>query len=110
MPTTVVIGAGKMSPKDLIAVVKKTPFDDSEAQRLIDVLLNKQSGGGSVSNDWVDTGKGGQQNEVKKLQTALVNKEAASEEEAAKVKSITDRMNVRRTPCHSIMIMMMCFV
>ena len=50
---------------DLIRVVQRTFFDDAEAQELIDVLLNKQAGGGSRTGEWQDTAKGGQGNDVK---------------------------------------------
>lgn len=49
-------GSAKASPRELITAVKKTAFDDAEAQQLIDILLNKQAGGSTSNGDWVDTG------------------------------------------------------
>ncbi len=89
-------GPSRLTPGELIAAVKKTPLDDSEAQRLIDVILNKQGGGGGDGGDWVDTSKGSHTNEVKNLQRQLEEKKVLLEEEAARTKSITDRMNLLR--------------
>ena len=36
------VAAGKMTPRALIAAVKRTPLNDHDAQQLIDILLNKQ--------------------------------------------------------------------
>ncbi len=70
-----------MTSRQLLQAVKKTWLDESEAQQLIDVLLNKQaggdgggggggagSGGGSVGEGgrgWVDAGGKGQGGEVR---------------------------------------------
>ena len=46
------------SPKELLAVVKKTSFNDAEAQKLIDLLLTKQSGDAlNTSDEWIEKGK-----------------------------------------------------
>ena len=57
--------ASASNAHDLIRVVQRTFFDDAEAQELIDVLLNKQAGGGSRTGEWQDTSKGGQGNDVR---------------------------------------------
>ena len=56
---------GKMGARELINIVKKTPFEESEAQQMIELLLNKQAGAPSSGGDWVDTGNKGQANEVR---------------------------------------------
>lgn len=59
----------KLGPKELMNMVKKTTFDETEAQQMIEVLLNKQAGTSSGGGDWVDTGNKGQ-NEVWAVQKA----------------------------------------
>ena len=80
---------------ELIAVVKKTSFDDSEAQTLIDILLTKQSGAAvNDSMGWVENSKS--ENELQKLQNQLKDKQSQLEEESQRCKSVTDRMNQLR--------------
>lgn len=98
---------GKLQPRELISVVKKTALDDGQVQQLIDILLNKQAGSssaGAPSTEWIEppSAKGGAQNETKTLQRALQDKETALEEERVKVKSITERMHVLRQELNQV--------
>lgn len=86
--------AGNHGSKDLLSIVEKTVMNDFEAQQLIDVLLNKQSGsftGGD--NEWVEQGK---MSETSKLQKQIGELEKAMEEEVAKGKSFKDKMTELR--------------
>ena len=61
--TVAAAASGKLTSRELLQAVKKTWLDESEAQQLIEVLLNKQAGGGagdggSGTRGWVDAGKG----------------------------------------------------
>jgi len=56
-----------VTANDLLAAVKRSQLNELEAQRMIDVLLNKQSGGGrggAGDSGWVDAGKNSYSNEV----------------------------------------------
>jgi ribosome-binding protein 1 len=83
------------NPKDLLAIVKKTAFNDVEAQKLIDVLLTKQSGDPhNTSEEWIEKGK---PTESQKLRQELNETIQALEEERIKGKSFSDKMtNLRR--------------
>jgi len=83
------------NPKDLLAIVKKTAFNDVEAQKLIDVLLTKQSGDPlNTSEEWIEKGK---PTESQKLRQELNETIQALEEERMKGKSFSDKMtNLRR--------------
>ncbi|XP_059095012.1 ribosome-binding protein 1-like isoform X2 [Tigriopus californicus] len=95
---------GKLQPRELISVVKKTALDDGEVQQLIDILLNKQAGSsaGSPATEWIEPTAKGAQNETKNLQRQLVEKETALEDERVKVKSITERMHVLRQELNQV--------
>ncbi len=74
--------------------MKKTWLDETEAQQLIDALLNKQAGGtGASSSGWVESGAKGQAGELKALQKRLDERSSALEEEVARNKSITNKMH-----------------
>ena len=46
------------TPKELLATIKKTAFNDVEAQKLIDVLLTKQQGDPlNTSEEWIEKDK-----------------------------------------------------
>merc|ERR1719431_1092191 len=83
------------NPKELLAIVKKTAFNDVEAQKLIDVLLTKQSGDPlNTSEEWIEKGK---PTESQKLRQELNETIQALEEEKIKGKSFSDKMtNLRR--------------
>jgi len=83
------------NPKDLLTVVKKTAFSDSEAQQLIDVLLTKQSGPADLNNseEWIEKGK---PSESQKLKMQLNEMEKQLEEEQMKGKSFQDKMAALR--------------
>jgi len=82
--------AAKFQAKDLLTVVEKTVLNDFEAQQIIDVLLNKQSGNFSTgADDWVEQGK---PSETTKLQKRIDEMEKALEEETAKGQSFKDKM------------------
>jgi chromosome segregation ATPase len=86
--------AGNRGNKDLLSIVEKTVMNDFEAQQLIDVLLNKQSGNFSAGdNEWVEQGK---MSETSKLQKQIAELEKAMEEETAKGKSFKDKMTELR--------------
>lgn len=84
---------GGLQVHEIISTVKKTPFEDAEAQTLIDILLNKQAGGGGVpnGNGWVQPGNSG--NEVKQLQRALIEKDDIIVQQEALNKNLAERMN-----------------
>jgi len=78
------------NPKDLLSVIKKTAFNDAEAQKLIDVLLTKQSGDPlNTSEEWIEKGK---PTESQKLRQELNETIQALEEERMKGKSFSDKM------------------
>jgi len=84
------------NPKDLLTVIKKTAFSDSEAQLLIDVLLTKQSGPGenlNNSEEWIEKGK---PTESQKLKQQLGELEKLLGEEQMKGKSFQDKMAALR--------------
>ncbi|TRY78638.1 hypothetical protein TCAL_12555 [Tigriopus californicus] len=103
-PTSRAPPIGKLQPRELISVVKKTALDDGEVQQLIDILLNKQAGSsaGSPATEWIEPTAKGAQNETKNLQRQLVEKETALEDERVKVKSITERMHVLRQELNQV--------
>lgn len=46
------------NPRDLLTTIKRTAFNDEEAQAVINVLLTKQSGGPlNTSEEWIEQGK-----------------------------------------------------
>ena len=82
------------NPKDLLSIVKKTAFNDVEAQKLIDVLLTKQSGDPlNTSEEWIEKGK---PTESQKLRQELNETIQALEEEKMKGKSFSDKMTSLR--------------
>eukprot|EP00092_Neocalanus_flemingeri_P039010 GFUD01042466.1.p1 GENE.GFUD01042466.1~~GFUD01042466.1.p1 ORF type:complete len:755 (-),score=310.89 GFUD01042466.1:753-3017(-) len=82
--------AGPANPKDLLSVIKKTAFNDAEAQKLIDVLLTKQSGDPlNTSEEWIEKGK---PTESQKLRAELNETFQVLEEERMKCKSFSDKM------------------
>jgi len=82
------------NPKDLLSIVKKTAFNDVEAQKLIDVLLTKQSGDPlNTSEEWIEKGK---PTESQKLRQELNETIQALEEERMKGKSFSDKMTCLR--------------
>ncbi len=84
----------KLDVGEIISVVKKTSFDDSEAQHLIDVLLSKHSGvNANADSSWVDTANDASKN----LQKQLNEARNALDEEIARGKSLTDRVKYLRT-------------
>jgi len=67
------------SPRDLLTAIKKTSFNDEEAQAVINVLLTKQSGGPlNTSEEWIEQGK---PSETKQLKQELNEAFKALEEE-----------------------------
>jgi len=87
--------AAPANPKDLLSIIKKTAFNDVEAQKLIDVLLTKQSGDPlNTSEEWIEKGK---PTESQKLRQELNETIQVLEEERMKGKSFSDKMtNLRR--------------
>jgi len=82
------------NPKDLLSIVKKTAFNDVEAQKLIDVLLTKQSGDPlNTSEEWIEKGK---PTESQKLRQELNETIQALEDERMKGKSFSDKMTCLR--------------
>jgi len=67
------------TPRDLLAAVKKTSFNDEDAQAMINVLLTKQSGDAlNTSEEWIEQGK---PSETKQLKQELAEAFKALEEE-----------------------------
>lgn len=99
-PAKVSAPKAKMNAKELIGVVKKTPFDANEAQTLIDILLNKSSGLTTAGENWVEKpstkAKNTDMDQVKALKKELEDKVLALREQEDRNKSITDRMNLLR--------------
>jgi len=87
--------ASVSSPKELLSIVKKTAFNDAEAQKLIDVLLTKQSGDSlNTSDEWIEKGK---PTESQKLRQELNETLRMFEEEKTKSKSFSDKVtNMRK--------------
>jgi len=82
------------NPKELLTIIKKTSFNDAEAQKLIDVLLTKQSGDAlNTSDEWIEKGK---PTEAQKLKQELSDTVLYLEEEKLKVKSFTDKLTSMR--------------
>lgn len=83
-----------LNPKELLAFVKKTAFNDTEAQKLIDVLLTKQSGDAlNTSDEWIEKGK---PSESQKLKQELSETLHSLEDERNKVKSFSDKLTTLR--------------
>jgi len=94
VPTEVAAPAAPTSPKELLSIVKKTAFNDTEAQKLIDVLLTKQSGDSlNASDEWIEKGK---PTETQKLKQELSETIHYLEDEKMKVKSFGDKLTVMR--------------
>merc|ERR1711971_377087 len=94
VPTEVAAPAAPTSPKELLSIVKKTAFNDTEAQKLIDVLLSKQSGDSlNASDEWIEKGKPA---ETQKLKQELSETIHYLEEEKMKVKSFSDKLTALR--------------
>jgi len=72
--------ASTTNPRDLLAVIKKTAFNDEEAQAMINVLLTKQSGDSSLntSEEWIEQGK---PSESQRLKQELAEVTKSLEEE-----------------------------
>jgi len=86
--------AASANPKDLLSIIKKTAFNDAEAQNLIDVLLTKQSGDPlNTSEEWIEKGK---PTESQKLRQELNETIHVLEEERMKGKSFSDKMTSLR--------------
>lgn len=67
------------TPRDLLAAIQRTCFNDEEAQAVINVLLTKQSGGPlNTSEEWIEPGK---PSEAQKLKQELGEANRALEEE-----------------------------
>ena len=67
------------TPRDLLAAVKRTSFNDEDAQAMINVLLTKQSGDAlNTSEEWIEQGK---PSETKQLKQELAEAFKALEEE-----------------------------
>jgi len=66
------------TPRELLATIKRTPFNDEEAQAVINVLLTKQSGGPLNNEEWIEQGK---PSESQKLKQELTEVCKALEEE-----------------------------
>merc|ERR1719225_2008067 len=67
------------TPKDLLTAIKKTSFNDEDAQAIINVLLTKQSGDAmNTSEEWIEQGK---PSETKQLKQELTEAFKALEEE-----------------------------
>ena len=78
----------------MLTIVKKTSFNDAEAQKLIDVLLTKQSGDAlNTSDEWIEKGK---PTEAQRLKQELSDTVRYLEEEKSKVKSFTDKLTSMR--------------
>jgi len=91
---TVPTEAASANPKDLLSIIKKTAFNDVEAQKLIDVLLTKQSGDPlNTSEEWIEKGK---PTESQKLRQELNETIQVLEEERMKGKSFSDKMTSLR--------------
>merc|ERR1719341_3121823 len=89
VPTEVAAPAAPTSPKELLSIVKKSAFNDTEAQKLIDVLLTKQSGDSlNASDEWIEKGK---PTETQKLKQELSETIHYLEDEKMKVKSFGDK-------------------
>jgi len=85
---------GGSNPKDLLSVIKKTAFNDAEAQEIIDVLLTKQSGDMlNSSEEWIEKGK---PSESQKLKLQLGEMEKSLNEEQVKGKSLQDKLTSLR--------------
>jgi len=94
VPTEVAAPAAPTSPKELLSIVKKTAFNDTEAQKLIDVLLTKQSGDSlNTSDEWIEKGK---PTETQKLKQELSEAIHYLEDERMKVKSFSDKLTAMR--------------
>ena len=86
--------ASVASPKELLSIVKKTAFNDAEAQKLIDVLLTKQSGDSlNTSDEWIEKGK---PTESQKLRQELNEALHMFEEEKNRNKSYSDKVAAMR--------------
>ena len=86
--------AAPPSPKELLTIVKKTSFNDAEAQKLIDLLLTKQSGDAlNTSDEWIEKGK---PTETQKLKQELGELEEVLKEERMKNKSFTDKFSAMK--------------
>jgi len=82
------------NPKELLTIVKKTAFNDAEAQKLIDVLLTKQSGDSlNTSDEWIEKGK---PTETQKLKQDLSEMMHYLDDERLKVKSFSDKLTAMR--------------
>ena len=82
------------TPKELLSIVKKTAFNDAEAQKLIDVLLTKQSGDSlNTSDEWIEKGK---PTESQKLRQELNEALHMFEEEKNRNKSYSDKVAAMR--------------
>jgi hypothetical protein len=67
------------TPRDLLAAIQRTCFNDEEAQAVINVLLTKQSGGPlNTSEEWIEPGK---PSEAQRLKQELGEASQALEEE-----------------------------
>ena len=56
------------TPRDLLASIKRTSFNDEEAQAVINVLLTKQSGGPlNTSEEWIEQGKPSESQRLKQV-------------------------------------------
>ena len=67
------------TPRELLAAIKKTSFNDEDAQAMINVLLTKQSGDAlNTSEEWIEPGK---PSETKQLKQELAEAFKALEEE-----------------------------
>lgn len=94
VPTEAAASAAPTSPKELLSIVKKTAFNDTEAQKLIDVLLTKQSGDSlNASDEWIEKGK---PTETQKLKQELSETIHYLEDEKMKVKSFSDKLTALR--------------
>jgi len=94
VPTEAAASAAPTSPKELLSIVKKTAFNDTEAQKLIDVLLTKQSGDSlNTSDEWIEKGK---PTETQKLKQELSEAIHYLEDERIKVKSFSDKLTAMR--------------
>jgi len=72
--------ASTNNPRDLLTVIKKTAFNDEEAQAMINVLLTKQSGDSALntSEEWIEQGK---PSESQRLKQELAEVTKSLEEE-----------------------------
>jgi len=86
--------AAKLGSKDLLSIVEKSVLNDFEAQQIIDVLLNKQSGNfTSEADEWVEQGK---PSETTKLTKKIEELQNTLKEEVAKAGSFKDKMSELR--------------